>query len=365
MPRFTASLVCAAGLLAVSVASQSTTVLFVGGGATATSGADGAILSYLENRYAAANVTYVSSSGLTSETILGYDVVVLSATPLSNQYRGVVNLSQAPIVNLEEAMAADVPGQFAVTERLKLSETNPQIIIPPTGHPITAGLPVNTPLPLFTGSSLMWWSTAPSAPSASVLATQSGGGGSANGFMAIVDQGGTLMNGAPAACRRVMFGMDNATFAQLSPEGLQLFGQAVDWAAGACCAQSSNYGAGLMGTDSVPTIGFDVPPAFLTTATLQVSSSINSGTAGAMVVGPTAANLPVLGGSLLAGPVVVYGIAVPPSGYALPIRIPDRASLCAGGSRAGLRLYLQAVLVDPGAVQGLSFTPGLRAQLGF
>jgi len=37
---------------------------------------------------------------------------------------------------------------------------------------------------------------------------------------------------SPAAARRVMFPMTDNTFSSLTPEGLQLFGQAVDWAAG-------------------------------------------------------------------------------------------------------------------------------------
>ncbi len=353
---FAALCVATSGLVA-----QKPTVCFVGGAATATAGADGKILTYLQTRYTAANVTYKWATGLTNADILGYDAVVLSATADSSRYRGKVDLTRASVVNLEEAVAAnDRPGQFAVTNRFKhLNLLDAKIVISTT-HPITAGLPLKTPLPLYTGQNHMWWSIAPYPGGTKILAAQAGN--AAYGFMSFIEAGGALLNSQKAPCRRVMFGMDNNTFANLSPVGLRLFGQAVDWAAKSCCAQSSNYGVGLKGTVSIPEIKLDVEPRFLKSVFVEVASSTGGNTTGAVLIGLRRANIPIFGGRLLTTADMAIGIAITKTGGKLPMVIPDLSALC--GWPQHLRIYLQAIQIDVGVPQGLSFSPGLRVQLG-
>ena len=94
--------------LLASVPPAQTTVIFLG----ADSGADKAIQTYLEGRYGKTNVTFQTTEPVgtvKASTILGFDVAVLSSTPFSGRYRNILHDSPTPIVNLEEAVADDVP----------------------------------------------------------------------------------------------------------------------------------------------------------------------------------------------------------------------------------------------------------------
>ena len=125
-------LLATTSLFAGTASAQSpTTVLFVGN-AGVTAGADAAILTYLNTRYGKANVTYLDTepNGITSSEVLGYDVVVLSSTPSSSRYRGILHNSPAPIVNMEEAVAGNRGGEFSVTTgRLGDTAANHKIVI--------------------------------------------------------------------------------------------------------------------------------------------------------------------------------------------------------------------------------------------
>jgi hypothetical protein len=81
-------------------------------------------------------------------------------------------------------------------------------------------------------------------------------------------------------------------------------------------------------------------------------------THGAVIVGTAETNLPTaLGGQLLVTPSWIIAFAVPQSAVSLPMDVCD-ASFC------GLSIYLQVMVFDPGAKQLVSFTPGLRLDLG-
>ena len=107
---FAALCVATSGLVA-----QKPTVCFVGGAATATAGADGKILTYLQTRYTAANVTYKWATGLTNADILGYDAVVLSATADSSRYRGKVDLTRASVVSIKAEILAALASAVRTT----------------------------------------------------------------------------------------------------------------------------------------------------------------------------------------------------------------------------------------------------------
>ncbi|MEW6746761.1 MAG: hypothetical protein AB1486_28805, partial [Planctomycetota bacterium] len=65
------------------------------------------------------------------------------------------------------------------------------------------------------------------------------------------------------------------------------------------------------------------------------------------------------GGTLLVIPEVIVGISIPAPLLALPAPIPYDCAF------SGLSIYLQVLELDPGASQGVSFTPGLKLVLGF
>ncbi|MFO0984966.1 MAG: hypothetical protein U1E76_25095 [Planctomycetota bacterium] len=100
-------------------------------------------------------------------------------------------------------------------------------------------------------------------------------------------------------------------------------------------------------------------PASRSTITLNVENSRGSLTAGVMLLGLSATSVPTaLGGTLLVVPHTVVPITIPGGGLALPLPV-----LC-DSSLAGLAIYHQVLESDPGASQGVSFTPGLQLVLG-
>jgi hypothetical protein len=80
------------------------------------------------------------------------------------------------------------------------------------------------------------------------------------------------------------------------------------------------------------------------------------GASSTLVVSPTAANLPLRGGTLVPNlSILLSGLPVSPSGgWVLDATWPN-------GAPAGANLYLQAWLPDPAAVQGYAASDGLRA----
>ena len=99
------SLITLALLVLVPSNVQATDVLFVGGAASATQGADGAVMGFLEGRYGAANVTYMQASAASSGDETPFDVLVISSTLGSGSVRNKFHNSAVPVVNWEEAVA--------------------------------------------------------------------------------------------------------------------------------------------------------------------------------------------------------------------------------------------------------------------
>jgi hypothetical protein len=208
-------------------------VLFLGGNATPTSGADGAVMSYLENRYGTDHVDYRQSSTVSAGDEAGYDVVVLSSTSSSPDICGKFDSSTVGVVNWERVIADnDQAGEFSVCTGAKEDLAAQSIRIVDGAHPITAGFSAGQVVEIFNGTAAVrvWWSVSPVASGAQSLAEDVDD--SSHGFLTIVDEGGMLMSGSAAAGRRVMFGIGDTTFSSMTEDGKTLFGQAVDWAAG-------------------------------------------------------------------------------------------------------------------------------------
>ncbi|MFT7515921.1 MAG: hypothetical protein ACI9QL_005156 [Candidatus Omnitrophota bacterium] len=211
---------------------NATLILFAGSTAgTPTSGADPAVFTFLEGRYGAANVTYMQTSAVTPLVAEGFDGVVVSSTPGSGDIRNKFPNMNVGLINWEEAVMDSGGGEFGMsTVLMTKSTTTTMLSLAP--HPITAGLP----------SSITFATAGETLNSASLftgitsIATALDGTGVGNSALFIAEAGdavnplaGTSGNIAPA--RRVMFPITDNTFNTLTPEGLQLFGQAVDWIA--------------------------------------------------------------------------------------------------------------------------------------
>ena len=150
--------------LALSTPTDGQTVLFIGGGSAPTSGSDGSVMSYLETRYGAANVSYLEDNDSMAGDETPFDVVVISATVSSSSVRGKFHDSVVSVLNWESVLTDnDQAGEFQVTTRLNESETDHGIRIL-SAHEITAGFTVGQVVQLVSGSESVFWSVAPEAP---------------------------------------------------------------------------------------------------------------------------------------------------------------------------------------------------------
>ena len=125
-----------------------------------------------------------------------------------------------------------------------------------------------------------------------------------------------------------------------------------------CQASSHTYGAGWPGTDGViPSLTTSAPPTLCTPFDIVLRDA-NAPSHGALLLGVEDTLLPTsLGGELLVVPSWIVAIPVPQTEVKMPIDICEEV-FC------GLRIYLQAMVFDLGASQLVSFTPGLRLDLG-
>jgi hypothetical protein len=93
--------------------------------------------------------------------------------------------------------------------------------------------------------------------------------------------------------------------------------------------------------------------------TLNLGNSRGFETMSAMILGLAPTDTPSAdGGHLLVVPSSVITVPLGPAGISLPACVPCDGALC------GLAVYLQVWEADPGASQGVSFTPGLKLVLG-
>ncbi len=124
-------------------------------------------------------------------------------------------------------------------------------------------------------------------------------------------------------------------------------------------ASWSNYGAGWPGTNGVPTLALNAPPALGGSTSLAVGNSRGAATTGVLVMGFGQGDFLLgLGGHLLVVPTTSVALTIPPAGLALPAALP------LNGALAGTAVELQLLEIDPGASQGVAFSRGLEAVLG-
>ncbi|MEW6745176.1 MAG: SBBP repeat-containing protein [Planctomycetota bacterium] len=121
-----------------------------------------------------------------------------------------------------------------------------------------------------------------------------------------------------------------------------------------------NYGSGWPGSYGVPCLIANNDPAVCFPLALTTCNSFGSATTAFLFLGLSAADLPTpWDGRLLVQPDWVFTLPLPSGGAStLNGDVPCDPAFC------GAHLYLQVLELDPGASQGVSFTPGLELILG-
>jgi hypothetical protein len=197
-------------------------------------------------------------------------------------------------------------------------------------------------------------------------------------FNSIADASGDDTNGIvdgfvhdrdSGASLRVTLGLDEremhigANVKMLSADGLS----ALNWSMNQVLLRQLSdvaatwtvYGTGFDGRFGTPTIALDAPPCRSTRVALQVGNSSGLYAASVVLVGFASTSLPTsLGGTLLVDPFTNLFLPLTPLGGELSMTIPT------DGDLPGLHLYLQALELDPWAMKGVSFTPGLDLTIG-
>jgi hypothetical protein len=121
----------------------------------------------------------------------------------------------------------------------------------------------------------------------------------------------------------------------------------------------TNYGAGWPGTNGIPSFTAAGDPVLCSTITLDLANSLGTSSIAALFIGVAPGDLPTsYDGHLLVSPKSILVFSLPGAGLALPAPLPCDGSLC------GRSVYLEALEVDAGASEGVSFTRGLRLVLG-
>jgi hypothetical protein len=123
-----------------------------------------------------------------------------------------------------------------------------------------------------------------------------------------------------------------------------------------------NYGWGWPGNLGVPSIAPASDPILRSDTTILIGNSNPdpAGTTGFLVIGWDPAQTPTaLGGDLFVDPWSMTAIVLPVGGLQHVQSLPGAEWM------EGSSLYLQALVLDPWASHGVSFTPGLELRLGW
>jgi len=220
---------------ATSAPTAGPNTLFLGGSSMGTTGADAIVLQFLKDNYGLSRVTYQQANATNTGDESDYDLLVLSSTPGSGDFRSKYQDSLTPIVNWEEAISdSSAFGEFGMSSSILIKSTDTtQVTL--ADHPIAEGLPET--LTLFENTGPETTGTADLFPGLQVVATGADGGGIDNVMIFVAEAGdavdenaGVLDSIAPA--RRVMLPFTDNTIGSLTEDGFKLFKNSLDWAAG-------------------------------------------------------------------------------------------------------------------------------------
>lgn len=221
---------------------QTTKILFIGGQVGPTQGADAAVMTYLEERYGAGNVTYKQASQTAAGEENDFDALIISSTPGSGSMRNKFHNSTTPALNWEEATADSGGGEYGMSS-VVMTKSQTMTRLDLIEHPITAGLASTIDF-CTSGETTNTTGLFAGLTSVANAANGTGSAGPGNGqdivgnpAVFIADLGDSVnpssgITGGIAPSRRVMFPMTDATFNNLTDDGKTLFGQAIDWILG-------------------------------------------------------------------------------------------------------------------------------------
>ncbi|MFO0985425.1 MAG: hypothetical protein U1E76_27450, partial [Planctomycetota bacterium] len=127
-----------------------------------------------------------------------------------------------------------------------------------------------------------------------------------------------------------------------------------------CAAAWRNYGTGWPGTNGVPSLAGSGAPVLCSSFTLTLGNCRGAPAVATLFVGWRDSSVPTpWGGTMLVLPALSVTIDVPVGGEALPATIPCDPALL------GVHAFTQAMEIDPGASNGVAFTPGMELVLGY
>lgn len=214
-------------------------ILFIGNSAGPTSGADGAVMTFLQDRYGSDNVTYQQASTVNAGDELAFDALIISSTISSGAARNKFQNSPVGILNWEEALVDDDDGEFQMSIVNKPTGQT-EIEIVDNSHYITDGFDLG-PLTIFTTGTETIAQNGLIAAGVDVLADEAG---TADATLFVAETGAALFGDGSAARpdtafgRRAVFPITDSGFNNLNADGLEIFGRTVDWVAGADLAQA-------------------------------------------------------------------------------------------------------------------------------
>ena len=226
----TALLSLAAALLVPGIIQAQVRVLFVGGQADAAQAADPGVWEFLQNRFGAANVSYEQSAQAGTADAENVDVVVLSSTPGSGSIRTKFRNVPVGVLNWEEALSEVARvGNFAFNDGGRTKSNLTGWNITDNSHYITQGLPLGD-VEIWDPAAETWQLDGELAETVTVLATITDG---EVPTLSVAEAGTKQLGDVVAVGRRVQFPMTDSTANAFTDLGWDLFGRAVEWAAGA------------------------------------------------------------------------------------------------------------------------------------
>ena len=210
-------------------------ILFHGSGVEPVDGADGAVMTHLQDRYGADNVVYMQGDMAAADgsDANGFDVVIISSTLSSGTVRNKYEDTPVGLMNWEQALMRQREGEFNMSENGRTQPDETQIEIVDPAHPIAAGL--SGTIDVYSAPNTNSYGRDALAPGATLIAR--GVTDAADLAIFAAEAGDALLgdgtpgNPATADGRRVMFFLEDNGFGAITPDGIKMFDAAVDWLA--------------------------------------------------------------------------------------------------------------------------------------
>lgn len=205
-------------------------VVFTGGSAGPTSGDDPGVNTFLENKYGAANVTYISDGTIVPADVIGKDLLVISSTVGSGSIRGKFDQSSIGILCWERLLYEDAAGDFCMCSTDNdSSDTSINVVLDTHAIMVAAGLSNGV---VVIGASENRGAAQGTIPSGTAPLAEKPGT-PADKYVTACDVGGDDQCAGTFSGRRVGFPQTGSGFDTLNAAGLALWEACLDWAQGA------------------------------------------------------------------------------------------------------------------------------------